>query len=113
MIGHALLTNSTLKRLNLRHNSLGYLGGKSLTDVLVVNRTIEVLVISDNRIGSEIATMFGGRLHGGTAELNESVTGKELDMPLRYESGRYDRSSLAQLIQRRKNIEKNRIENHF
>ena len=96
------MDNTTLVALNLRNNSIGYNGGKVLTDMLLYNRTLCELVIADNHIGSDLAAVFTGRISGNISNVLQSVKAREIDMPLRYELKRYDRLSLAELTKRQK-----------
>jgi Ran GTPase-activating protein (RanGAP) involved in mRNA processing and transport len=47
-----------LKKLNLRRNEVGDLGGVALGKMLVLNTSLKVLDVSDNRLGEESASAF-------------------------------------------------------
>ena len=83
-IAGVLRKNTSLIELNLRHNSIGIAGGESLCDAMEFNRHIRVMVVCDNKVGSDVIALLAARLKGTTGDVALSVRTKELNLPIRY-----------------------------
>ena len=88
--------------MNLRQNSLGVLGGIALVNALEWNHTLKELVLTDNQVGPEVMTTLAGRLSGSVVQVCHSVSYDQLQLPLRYAAGRFDRIDLKTIITERK-----------
>jgi len=89
-LSKALITNSTLTHLNIRQNSVQEAGGEKFAEVLKVNKTLHILILADNKVGPDIIALIAGRLSGSITDIAISSRSRELDMPTRYERGRFE-----------------------
>ena len=85
----------------LIQNNLGEMGGMALAGALSVNETLRVLVVADNMIGNENMKIISGRLGGRVSDICTSVKPKELDMPIRYDSRRFNRIGIKEIMMER------------
>ena len=61
-LANAMRSNSTVKILDLKWNSIGHTGGQALLDMLKFNRTLMVLDLDGNNINQEILSSIGESL---------------------------------------------------
>jgi hypothetical protein len=94
--------------LNLRKNEIGAIGGVSIADAMEFNHTLKVLNLTDNSVGNNVITIISGRIAGGITDVCNAVCMKELEIPLQYAEGRYDRVELKQLMKSREDSSRRR-----
>ena len=80
----------------------------ALVNALEWNHTLKVLILTDNQVGLDVMTTLGGRLAGRVSDVCRSVSHDQLEMPLRYAAGRFDRIDLKELMNDREQRETRR-----
>ena len=99
--------------MNLRQNGIGTIGGMALASALEWNRSIRVLKVSDNMIGPEVIANISGRLNGNVKDICESVSYNQLELLMRYASGRFDWLDLKSIIKSREDKNQRKITENY